>query len=121
MICSHPILNAYVHLDPIDFRAGIDRLVGMCSNELRHDPRSGSAFVFVNSKQTSIKILYYDGSGYWLCQKRFSTGKMKHWPKKMTEAREMTVDMRGLMMLLFDGNLSAANFRKDFHPVNVFS
>ena len=37
---------------------------------LIQDPLSGHLFVFINSKRTSIKCLYYDGTGLVLLCKR---------------------------------------------------
>ncbi|HHT0592898.1 TPA: hypothetical protein ACTXXA_001088 [Legionella anisa] len=30
--------------------------------------------------RTSVKLLVYDASGFWLCQKRFSRGKLAGGP-----------------------------------------
>jgi transposase len=37
-------------------------------------------FVFRNRRGTAIKILAYDGQGFWLCQKRLSQGRFRYWP-----------------------------------------
>jgi transposase len=41
---------------------------------------SGTLFLFRNRSGTAIKLLTYDGQGYWLCLKRFSQGKLQWWP-----------------------------------------
>jgi len=68
-------------VEPVDFRKGIDGLAGVCKNILDEDPFAGYLFIFTNKKRTSLKILIYDGQGYWLCQKRLSKGRFKWWPK----------------------------------------
>ncbi len=65
---------------PVDFRRGIDSLSALCRLELEQDPRSGILFVFINRSRTMIRILNYDGSGYWLMTKRLSKGKFVGWP-----------------------------------------
>ncbi len=65
---------------PIDFRKGIESIKALCQQQLAQNPFSGAFFVFINRSRTSIKILVYDGNGFWLCQKRFSSGKLKWWP-----------------------------------------
>ena len=75
---QHRILLA---VSPLDFRKGIESIRALCQQELQRDPFSGTLFVFTNRPQTSIKILVYDGNGFWLLQKRFSQGKLKWWPK----------------------------------------
>jgi transposase len=65
-ITSH--MRILVAVEPIDFRAGIDGLAGACRKRLEADPFSGCLFVFRNRARTAIKILVYDGQGFWLCQ-----------------------------------------------------
>ncbi|MCX7338050.1 MAG: IS66 family insertion sequence element accessory protein TnpB [Alphaproteobacteria bacterium] len=76
---------------PVDFRKGIDGLVALCKRALEDDPFSGTIFAFRNRSGTSIKLLVYDGSGFWLCQKRFSKGKLAWWPASCKEVSCKTV------------------------------
>lgn len=69
-----------------DFRCGIDGLACLCKQQLQRDPFNGHIFIFRNRRKTSIKILNYDGNGFWLCQKRFSKGKLKWWPTTIYQA-----------------------------------
>lgn len=73
---------------PVDFRKQIDGLVALCQRHLQHDPRSGALYVFINRARTMIRILHYDGSGYWLATKRLSQGTYADWP---TVAAEVSV------------------------------
>ncbi|MBK7677464.1 MAG: IS66 family insertion sequence element accessory protein TnpB [Candidatus Accumulibacter sp.] len=36
--------------------------------KLAQDPFSGGVFVFCNRRRTAVKLLVYDGQGFWLCQ-----------------------------------------------------
>jgi len=74
---------------PIDFRRGLDGLAASCRLILKSDPFSGAIFAFRNRAGTSIKLLIYDGSGFWLCQKRFSKGRLAWWPTSREEAVEV--------------------------------
>ena len=65
---------------PVDFRKGIDGLAGLCEHILRQNPRSGTLFVFVSRDATKIRILVYEGNGFWLMTKRLSSGRFT-WPK----------------------------------------
>ena len=80
MIQITPHMRILVAVEPIDFRAGIDGLVGACRQRLEADPFSGCLFVFRNRARIAIKILVYDGQGFWLCQKRLSSGRFAFWP-----------------------------------------
>jgi transposase len=70
-----PHMRILVAVEPVDFRAGIDALVGVCRQRLESDPFSGGLFVFSNRRLSAIKILVYDGNGFWMCQKRLSSGR----------------------------------------------
>jgi transposase len=63
-----PQMRLLVAIEPVDFRKGIDGLVAVCRQRLQSDPMSGAWFVFGSRKGRSIKILVYDGQGFWLCQ-----------------------------------------------------
>jgi transposase len=82
MIQITPQMRILAAVDPVDFRKGIDGLAGICHRVLKSDPFSGYVFVFRNRRGTAIKILVYDGQGYWLCQKRLSCGRFHWWPEE---------------------------------------
>ncbi len=67
-------------VEPADFRKGIDGLAPRCRQRLKADPWSGAMFVFSNKRRKALKILVYDGQGFWLCQKRLSQGRFPGWP-----------------------------------------
>ena len=69
MIALTPHMRILVAVEPIDFRSGIDALAQACRRRLELDPFSGALFVFGNRGRTAIKILVYDGQGFWLCCK----------------------------------------------------
>jgi transposase len=80
MLQITPQMRILVAVAPVDFRKGIDGLAACCKNSLGQDPFAGILFVFRNRRSTAIKVLVYDGQGYWLCQKRLSQGRFSWWP-----------------------------------------
>lgn len=74
-------MRLLVAVVPVDFRRGIDGLARVCREVLSVDPFSGTVFVFRNRRGTAVKLLAYDGQGFWLCQKRLSQGKFRYWPE----------------------------------------
>lgn len=103
MLSLTPQMRILVAVDAIDFRNGIDGLAGMCRQQFQSDPLSGYVFVFRNRRGTSVKILVYDGQGFWLCQKRLSTGKFRWWPERTDQAlRKM--EARELQLMLWNGD-----------------
>jgi transposase len=107
MIQITPHMRILVAVEPIDFRAGIDGLAGACRRRLEADPFSGCLFVFSNRRRTAIKILIYDGQGFWLCQKRLSSGKFAFWPDGATPSRAL--EACELQVLLMGGDPTRAH------------
>jgi len=105
MIQITPQMRILVAVEPTDFRRGIDGLSGVCRGALDEDPLSGCVFVFRNRRATAIKILVYDGQGFWLCQKRLSKGRFRWWP-----GGELTRELqaRDLQVVLWNGDPSQA-------------
>lgn len=106
MIQIVPQMRILVAVEPIDFRNGIDGLVRICKQRLGSDPYEGCLFVFANRRRTAVKILAYDQQGFWLCQKRLSSGKFPYWPTA-TEAGKV-LEAHELQLLLVGGNPSLA-------------
>ncbi len=115
MIQTGPSMRILVATQPVDFRKGIDGLAAICRQQLQEDPMTGCAFIFRNRQGTAIKILLYDGQGFWLCQKRLSTGKFMHWPSG--DAATCTLQAHQLQVLLAGGNAEAACGAPLWRPV----
>ena len=75
-----PQLRILVAINAIDGRKGIDSLAQLCREKLDADPFSGCLFIFRSRRGTAIKLLAYDGQGFWLATKRLSKGRFKWWP-----------------------------------------
>ena len=103
MIQITPHMRIVVMIEAEDFRKGIDSLAASCRKVLEEDPFSGNVFVFRNRKKTSIKLLVYDGQGFWLLQKRLSKGKFSWWPEKFDRASVELVAYE-LQLLIWSGN-----------------
>jgi transposase len=93
-------MRVLVAIEPVDGRKGIDSLARLCQEKLAEDPFSGCVFVFRSRSGTAIRLLTYDGQGYWLAQKRLSKGRFVWWPEadgptKGLEAYEAQLLMAG--------------------------
>ncbi len=81
MIQPNPNQRVFVAVSAVDFRCGIDGLVAKCQKQFAQNPKTGHLFVFRNRRGNALKILCYDENGFLLCQKRFSSGTLKQWPR----------------------------------------
>ena len=86
-----------------DFRKGIDALCGLCRNGLKEDPSSGTVFAFINRSKTQVRMLAFDGTGFWLMSKRLSTGKFPWWPKQSKDTVSH-LEAKRLKILLWGQN-----------------
>ena len=66
--------KVYVSKEPTDMRASYDTLFAKAKGVLNQDPFSGHLFLFINSKRSSIKCLYYDGTGFVIISKCLEKG-----------------------------------------------
>jgi transposase len=105
MIAITPHMRILLAVEPADFRKGIDGLAQLCHKHLKSDPFSGAVFVFRNKRATALKILVYDGQGFWLCQKRLSKGRFTWWPKGK-DALLSRLDVHQLQLLIWNGDLA---------------
>ena len=117
MIQLTPQMRIFVAVAPIDFRKGIDGIAQLCRSVLRSDPFSGTAFVFCNSRRTALKILVYDGRGFWLCHKRLSSGRFPYWPKHRVN-RSVPLESHELSVLLCGGDPSCVDAAPIWRPVH---
>ena len=118
MIQITPQMRILVAVEPADFRRGIDGLARLCREELKSDPFSGTAFVFRNRRATAVRILVYDGYGFWLMYKRLSSGKFPHWPTSTNEATR-ALEAHELTVLLSAGDFEAIEAAPPWRRVNV--
>ena len=55
-------------------RASYDTLFAKAREVINQDPFSGHLFVFISSKRSSVKCLFYDGTGLVIIAKRMEKG-----------------------------------------------
>ncbi len=74
-------------------------LAALARNHLGLDPLSGAALLFTNKSRRLIKILYFDGTGYWLVAKRLEKGTFS-WPQDIDgDRRKLVIKPTALAML----------------------
>lgn len=112
MLQMTPQSRIFVATEPVDFRKGIDGLAAVCRRVLGDNPLSGALYVFRNRAGTTLKILCYDGQGYWLCTKRLSQGRFTWWPT--TQDTSTRLSARELAIVLWNGHPQQAGMADDW-------
>ena len=80
-------------------RKGFEGLFGLVRDRLDCDPLSGHAFLFANAQRNRLKLLFWDGSGLWVCAKRLEKGRFR-WPEIRTGETKVTLTYEELALLL---------------------
>jgi transposase len=110
MIQITPQMRVLVAIEPVDFRRGIDGLAQVCRAVLAEDPMDGTLVIFRSRSQKAIKLLCYDGQGYWLATKRMSQSRFRYWPTSAdsTHSTSRLLLTHEFHTLIWGGNPSLA-------------
>lgn len=107
MIQVSPNATIYVVAKPVSFAGRLKSTLGICRDLLQLEPMEGCYIVFRNRSGTKLRVIFYDGDGFWLCEKTFSKGSVQKW----CEGQEINpVSARELSVLLWRGDLQKVQF-----------
>ena len=83
-------LKVYLHREAVDFRKSINGLAALVEqSEL--DPFAPALYAFSNQRRNCIKILGWDGNGFWLLMKRLEEDRFV-WPRRQQAVMELTTE-----------------------------
>lgn len=116
MIQLTPHMRILLAVAPVDFRRRMDGLARLCREVLESDPQCGAVFCFKSRRGTSVRLLSYDGQGFWLCEKRLSAGQFKWWPKEGHQG-VAKLDVHELQLLLWNGDPAQAKAAPMWRPI----
>ena len=102
--------SVFVMHEPVNFRNGIDGLAAVARGVLDKEPMSGALFVFRNRRGHMLRLLFYDGGGFWLCTRRLSRGTYSHWPTSDGVTPCSPLLARDLQVLIWGGDPSSCSF-----------
>ena len=97
MIIDLSKVKIFLHPGFTDLRKAVNGLSVIVQETMKQDPFSGSVYLFCNHERKLIKAVYWDKTGFWLCQKRLEKDKYP-WPQNEKEAMELSTEQ--LQMLL---------------------
>ena len=114
MFALSPATQVYLAAGPTDLRQGFNGLAGAAKTVLASDPLTGHLFLFCNRSRTRLKLLFWDGSGLWLCTKRLEKGRFS-WPEADSNGgRRVRLPAAELALLLGGLELGQVE-RKDWY------
>ena len=112
-------MRILVAVEPVDGRKGIDSLVQLCREKLVADPFSGCLFIFRSRRATSLKLLVYDGQGFWLAQKRLSQGRFAWWPSGPGASRPLEAYQAQLLIVAANPDTPAAPLWRRVNEISM--
>jgi transposase len=108
----------FVMHEPINFHTRIDGTCAVARVVLQKEPMDGAFFVFRNKRGHTIRILYYDGGGYWIAERRLSQGTFNEaWPRGSGEQPCSPLLVGELQILIWGGNPASCQFPELWHKV----
>jgi len=109
MLSVPTTISIYLHTEHADLRKGADGLCGIIRGEFHGDPQDGSLFLFFNRRRDRVKLLHWDGSGYWIYYKTLESGTFE---TIATDEKRVQIDSLQLAMLLGGISLKAARRKR---------
>ena len=110
-----PATRIYLASGATDMRKSFEGLYGLVRDRLACDPLSGHVFLFSNAQRNRLKLIFWDGSGLWVCAKRLEKGRFR-WPEADEEGNKITFSQEELMLLLGGIDLAQTS-RRAWHRV----
>ena len=111
-----PATRIYLAAGATDMRQGFEGLYGRVHDQLQLDPLSGHIFLFSNAQRNRLKMLFWDGSGLWVCAKRLEKGRFR-WPAAASGQAKVVLSHEELALLLGGIDLAGSKRRAWFRRV----
>ena len=103
-------VQVYAYTRPTDMRKGYEGLYGLVRDRLQSEPLSGHVFLFCNARRNRLKLIYWDGTGLWVCGKRLQRGCFR-WPEANPGEMKVTLTPEEFAMMIVGMDQQAAKRR----------
>jgi len=111
-----PATRIYLAAGATDMRKGFEGLYGLVRDQLQLEPLSGHIFLFSNAQRNRLKLLFWDGSGLWVCAKRLEKGRFR-WPAAEAGQSKVVLSQEELALLVGGIDLAGSKRRAWFRKV----
>lgn len=116
MLHISALCKYYLHRSPTDMRKGFDSLCGIVSSELHMNILSGAIFIFINKKQTQVKLLLWEGDGLSIYYKRLEKGTYEI-PAVTGNDKDISISHEALQHILQGVSLRSVHKRKRYQQM----
>ena len=84
-------LKIFLGVKPVDMRKSFNGLSAVVKNELERDPLDGAVYLFSNKRRTLVKIVYWDGTGFWVLSKKLERGTFWWISDSDCDSRDLSI------------------------------
>jgi transposase len=111
-----PATRIYLATGATDMRKSFEGLYGLVRDRLLCEPRSGHVFLFCNAQRNRLKLIFFDGSGLWVCAKRLERGCF-NWPAAGDAQSKVILTHEELYILLGGIDLGKTKMRNWYREI----
>lgn len=109
--------RVFLFLDPVDMRKSFRGLCQLAESQLKEDPASGHWFAFINRRGDRLKLLGWDGQGFWIWYKRLESGVFQK-PKADNNPSQLEIDVTQLSLIINGIDLNSAHRRTRYRQAS---
>ena len=109
--------RVFLFLEPVDMRKSFRGLCQLAESVLKKDPASGHWFAFINRRCDRLKLLGWDGQGFWIWYKRLESGVFERPQVKDTQT-QIEIDVTQLSLIINGIDLGSAKRRRRFRQAS---
>ena len=113
-----PATRIYLAAGATDMRKGFEGLYGLVRDRLSCEPLSGHLYLFCNAQRNRLKIIFWDGTGLWVCAKRLPKGCFT-WPQSGDAQGKVVLSHEELSLLLGGIDLTKTKSKRWYRKVNT--
>jgi len=117
MFLLSPQTKVFMATAPTDMRKSFRGLIALAEAVLNQDPALGHLFVFVNKRRDMLKILHWDGSGWWIWYRQLERGTFQLPPQGAAAEGGIELTPSQLSMILDGVDLGSARQRLRYREV----
>ncbi len=109
--------RVFLFLEPVDMRKSFRGLCLLAESVLKEDPASGHWFAFINRRRDRLKLLGWDGQGFWIWYKQLESGVFEK-PTVQLNRTQMEIDVTQLSLIINGIDLRSVKRKRRYRSTN---